>query len=440
MKLSDLKANPANPRIIKDEAFHKLVNSIKEFPKMMALRPMVVDNDMTVLGGNMRLRALQHLGYKEIPDEWVKKASELTEDEKRQFIIKDNIQAGLWDWDALANEWDEVELTEWGLELPPEWGQAEQGEAQEDDYEIPDEIETDIVLGDLFEIGQHRLLCGDSTDSDTVAKLMGGEKADMVLTDPPYNVDYQGGNGRKIQNDKQGDKEFNAFLLAFHKALINHTKDGGAWYVWHIDSEGLSFRKAFTDVGLYLTQCLVWVKNTMVLGRLDYQKKHESCLYGWKPGAAHYFTSDRTNTTVIEDEINPRKLKKEELLKIVEEMLSDKVPTTVLKADKPHRSTEHPTMKPILLLAPLIQNSSKPGWIVVDSFIGSGSTMVAAHQLNRKCYGVEIDPKYCQVIIDRMIKLDPNIQIKRNGKEYQKEEKNDLRGYRGIREGTHVSV
>ncbi len=170
-----------------------------------------------------------------------------------------------------------------------------------------------------------------------------------------------------------------------------------------------------------MKQCLIWVKNAMVMGRQDYQWKHEPCLYGWKPGAAHYFIDDRTITTVIDDKIELKKLTKAEMLKLLETIYSDKTPSTVIYCDKPYRSSEHPTMKPILLLAPLIENSSKPGWIVADPFLGSGSTMVAAHQMNRVCYGMELDPKYCQVVIDRMLKLDPSLQIKKNGVIYEKE-------------------
>lgn len=385
MKLSDIKANPDNPRVIKDEAFNRLVQSIKDFPKMMALRPMVVDDNLTVLGGNMRLRALRHLGYKDIPDEWVKRASDLTEEEQKQFIIKDNVSVGDWDWDTLANEWDVQDLKDWGLEMPADWG-GERVEAKEDDYEIPDEIETDIVVGDIFEIGQHRLLCGSSTQTDTWKRLMGDELADLVITDPPYNVDYKGGtkDGLKMKNDNMSDGDFYQFLYDFYTALGSYTKAGGAWYVWHADSEGANFRKAMTDSGIMVRQCLIWVKNSMVMGRQDYQWKHEPCLYGWKGGAAHGWYSDRKQTTV-------------------------------LNFDRPQRNAEHPTMKPIPLIAYLIGNSSKADDIVCDGFGGSGTTMVAAHQLNRKCYSMELDPKYCQVIVDRMKTLDPALLVKKNG-------------------------
>ena len=418
MKLKDIKPNPNNPRVLRDDKFQKLKQSITEFPKMLSLRPMVIDENNVVLGGNMRLRALQELGFTDVEESWVKRSSDLTEDEKKRFIIADNVAFGEWDWDTLANDWDVADLEAWGLDIPQFENEAEELEASEDDYEMPEGgLETDIVIGDLFEIGEHRLLCGDSTEVDTWEKVMNGELADMVITDPPYNVDYVGKtkDSLKIINDSMSNDEFYIFLYDFYTALGSFTKLGGAWYVWHADSEGHVFRQAFKDSGLLLKQCLIWVKNSMVMGRQDYHWKHEPCLYGWKEGAAHYFTSDRTKTTVIEDTVNVSKLTKEEMKKMLNEILSDKTKSTILHCNKPHRNAEHPTMKPILLFAPLIDNSSKVGEIVADGFLGSGSTMVAAQQLKRKCYGMELDPKYCQVIIDRMKKLDSTLIIKRNG-------------------------
>jgi DNA modification methylase len=415
MKLKDIKPNPNNPRVLRDDKFQKLKQSITEFPKMLSLRPMVIDENNVVLGGNMRLRALQELGFTDIDDAWVKRSSDLTEEEKKRFIIADNVAFGEWDWDTLANDWEAVDLEAWGLEIP-QFDTVEELEASEDDYEVPEGgIETDIVIGDLFEIGEHRLLCGDSTQVDTWQKVMNEKLCDMVMTDPPYNVDYQGGTGLKIMNDKMENNTFYQFLYDFYTALGSYTKQGGAWYVWHTDNERINFTKAFTDANNKFSQCLIWVKNSLVLGHLDYHKKHETCLYGWKEGAAHYFTNERTHTTVIEDKLDIKKLTKDEMKKMLTEMLSDKTKSTIIHCDKPHQSAEHPTMKPILLLAPLIENSSRVNEIVSDGFLGSGSTMVAAHQLKRKCYGLELDPKYCQVIIDRMRKLDSSLIIKRNG-------------------------
>jgi len=389
VKLSAIKPNPSNPRLIKDEKFEKLKQSIKDFPQMMELRPMVVDETMTLLGGNMRFKALQDLGYKEIPDNWLKKASELTEEQKKEFIIKDNVGFGEWEWEQLANEWDVEQLAEWGLDIP-DYAIA-QPEAVEDDYEMPDTIETDIVLGDLFEIGQHRLLCGDSTQTDTFEKLFNGQLADLVVTDPPYNVAYEGKtkDKLKIDNDKQSDGNFYQFLYDFYTSLGAYTKQGGAWYVWFADVEIVNFTKSFVDSGLKLAQMIIWQKNSLVMGRKDYHFIHEPCLYGWKEGAAHGWYSDRKQTTII-------------------------------TIDRPQRNAEHPTMKPIPLFAYQIGNSSKQGDIVADGFGGSGTTMVACHQMGRKAYLVEFDPKYCQVIVDRMLKLDPTIEIKRNGEKYVK--------------------
>ena len=411
IKLTKLKLNPNNPRLIKDDKYKKLVKSITDFPKMLEIRPIVVNDDMVVLGGNQRLKACKESGFKEVP---TIKASELTEDEQREFIIKDNIGFGDNDWDMLANEWNAEELEDWGMDLPEGWGE-EEPEAHEDEFDEEPPEEPITQFGDLYEIGNHRLLCGSSLETEKWQYLMNDRKFDLVMTDPPYNVDYTGGSGLKMINDKNIDSDFYKFLFDFYTALGEFTKKGGAWYVWHADSEGANFRQAMEDAGIMVKQCLIWVKNAMVMGRQDYQWKHEPCLYGWKEGASHYFTNERHHTTVIEDKVDLKKLKKEELLKIVEELTSEKTPSTVIHHDKPTINDVHPTMKPILLIAPLIKNSSKKEGLVGDGFLGSGSTMVAAHQLKRKCYGMELDPKYCDVIVKRMIKLDPTLTIKRNG-------------------------
>jgi site-specific DNA-methyltransferase (adenine-specific) len=385
---------------------------------MLQKRPIAVVKEgakWLAIGGNQRTRALADLEtevngdnfvaqYETTPDaqntliEYFAKGvpvmdcTDLSPEQQRRFIIADNLPFGEWDTDALANEWDADELKEWGMNLP-EWGEGGGGEgleAKEDDYEMPDEIQTDIVLGDLFEIGSHRLLCGDSTQKQTFEVLFDGQLADAIVTDPPYNVAYEGKtkDKLKIDNDKQEDGDFYKFLYDFYASLAAHTKAGGAWYVWHADSEGANFRRAMKDAGIMVKQCLIWVKNSMVMGRQDYHWKHEPCLYGWKEGAAHGWYSDRKQTTV-------------------------------LNFDRPQRNAEHPTMKPIPLFAYQIGNSSKEGDIIADGFGGSGTTMVACHQMNRRAYLVEFDPKYCQVIVDRMLKLDPTLGIKKNGQPYE---------------------
>jgi site-specific DNA-methyltransferase (adenine-specific) len=379
--ITELRLNKDNPRVIKDDKFKKLVKSIQEFPQMLEIRPIVVNDEMVVLGGNIRLKACIEAGLKEVP---IIKASSLTPEQQKEFIIKDNVGFGEWEWDVLANEWNVEKLTDWGLDIPDY--EPKVLEAEEDDYQIPEHLKTDIVIGDLFEIGPHRLLCGDSTQTDTFAKLFENQLADLVVTDPPYNVAYEGKtrDALTIQNDNMSDDSFYQFLYDFYTALGSYTKAGGAWYVWHADSEGANFRSAMKNAGIMVKQCLIWVKNSMVMGRQDYHWRHEPCLYGWKEGAAHGWYSDRKQTTILE-------------------------------FDRPSRNAEHPTMKPISLIAYQINNSSKQGDIVADGFGGSGTTMVAAHQLKRKAYLVEFDPKYCQVIIDRMRKLDPSLIIKKNG-------------------------
>lgn len=356
MKLSKIKSNPNNPRIIKDEKFKKLCESIKALPKMMELRPIVVDENFIVQGGNMRLKALNELGYKDIPDEWVKQAKDFSEDELKEFIIKDNVGFGEWDWDDLANNWDVEKLEEWGLDIPD--FAVKELEAEEDDYEIPDEIKTDIVLGDLFEIGEHRLLCGDSTDINQVEKLTNGDKCNL-LTDPPYGIKANKqtlGTGKKqFHRGDDWDNEvpdFYYILTLVDKAIIwggnyftSRLESNNDWLCWHKKNDGLSFSEfelAWSNLG----------KNCRML--------------------SHHLGGE---------------------------------------------TKEHPTMKPLKVMEWCINYlDNKP---ILDIFLGSGSTMVASHQLNRKCYGMELDPKYCQVIIDRMLKLDPSLEVKRNGLPYE---------------------
>lgn len=396
--------NPENPRTISAHKFKKLVKSIQDFPQMLELRPIVVDENMVVLGGNMRLKACIEAGLQEVP---IIKAEQLTEDQKKEFIVKDNVGFGEWDWDILANEWDADLLDSWGMDLPVV--ENPKPEVQEDNYEIPNKVTTDIKPGDLFQIGPHRLLCGDSTNPAHMEKLFQGDTAMLVVTDPPYNVDYQGSNGLKIMNDKMSDDKFYEFLWDAFSATNYHVSNGGAWYVFHSDSVGVQFRTALTDAGVELKQVLIWVKNSIVLGRQDYQWKHEPILYGWKPGAAHYFVPERTHPTVIQDpEIDLTTLKKSELIELI------KAESTILQYDKPRRNDVHPTMKPINLLAHLIRNSSQKQDIITDPFLGSGSTMVACHQLERTCYGMELDPNYAQVIVERMHQLDPSLPITKN--------------------------
>ena len=399
IKISLLKNNsgqiqglPKNPRLLKDDSFVKLKKSLQDDPEMLELREVIAydnDGDLVVICGNMRLKALKDLGVKEVPVKILPKETSI--EKLKAYTIKDNVGFGEHDFEMLKSEWDVEELAEWGLDIPDFEVEEEIPEAEEDDFDVPEGgIETDIVLGDLFEIGEHRLLCGDSTQTDTFERLMQGEMADMCVTDPPYNVAYEGKTKEAltIDNDNMGNDDFYKFLYDFYSALTTAVRKGGAIYVWHASSEIINFGKAMVDAGWLLKQQLIWVKNTMVMGRQDYQWKHEPCLYGWLKGDSHKWYSDRKQTTVI-------------------------------NFDKPQRNGEHPTMKPIGLFAYQIENSSKIGDLVIDAFGGSGTTMVACEQLKRKGRVIEYDPKYCQVIVDRMIKLDPSIKIKKNGINYE---------------------
>lgn len=368
VKISEVKNNPKNPRLIKDDKFKKLVKSIQEFPQMLELRPIVVDENNIVLGGNMRLKACKEAGLKEV---YIVKAENLTEQQKDEFIVKDNVGFGEWDWDMLANEWDTEKLDEWGLDLPVDLSVQEVLEAEEDDYEVPNEINTDIVLGDLFEIGEHRLLCGDSTDSDQVAKLMNGEKADMVFTDPPYNVAFNGRSGKfeVIENDDLPENEFEDLIDGFVSILnILQPRNYYVWCNWKF--YGILQSK------LDFKACIVWAKNVFGLGR-GYRHQHEFCLFNGK----------------------------------IDEGINNESDLWQVKKDTNYL---HPTQKPIELASRAL-NNHKQDKLIVDLFSGSGLTFLASHQLKRKCYGMELDPKYCQVIIDRMRKLDPSLVIKRNG-------------------------
>ena len=374
--IKKIKLNPSNPRTIKDENFKKLVKSITDFPQMLNIRPIVVNKDMIILGGNMRYKACVEAGIKKIP---VIIADDLTPEQEREFLIKDNISGGDWDYDLLKNDWDIQQLTDWGMDVPDFKVEAE---AQEDDYEIPDEVQTDIVLGDLFEIGPHRLLCGDSTNADDVARLMNGKKADMVFTDPPYGVNYSGGHNKKkrkgIENDTlEGGDLTDLFYDSINNAYL-FTHDHSAFYIWYANGKAVETFASFSKLDLSVRAVICWYKVNSGLGAFmsQYIPNYEPCIYAFKTGKSPQWFGATDEKTVWE-----------------------------LKKDS--KNEYHPTQKPIELPERAMKNSSKESNIVLDLFGGSGSTMVAAHQMNRKAYLVEFDPKYCQVIIDRMRSTKP---------------------------------
>jgi DNA modification methylase len=395
MKITEIKPNPNNPRVIRDEKFEKLKKSIQDFPEMLRLRPMVVDNDHVILGGNMRYQALLDLGYKELQDDWVVKAEDLTEDQKREFIIKDNIGFGEWDYDQLANEWDIEKLHDWGMDL---WDVDKHLDpVEEDDYEPPTDVQTEIKPGDLVEIGKHRLLCGDSTLSEDVDKLMKGSMADMVFTDPPWNVNYgavekgnkQGYKPRTIENDNMSTDEFKQFMSDAFSMMSMASKEGAPTYVVMSAQEWGNMMLTIKENGYHWSSTIIWAKDALVLSRKDYHTQYEPIWYGWKEGAAR-----------LQD-------------------VQDRKQSDVWEVDRPRVSELHPTTKPIKLVARAIENSSKYDAVILDLFGGSGSTMVAAHQLGRTCYMMEMDPKYVQVIAERMKELDKSLKIKLNGKAWK---------------------
>jgi DNA modification methylase len=490
VKINSIKTNPKNPRLIKDDKFKKLVKSIQEFPQMLELRPIVVDENNIILGGNMRYKACIEAGLKEI---YILKAEDLTEQQKDEFIVKDNVGFGEWDWDILANEWDTDKLTDWGLDLPLDVS-VQELEAEEDDYEIPNEINTDIVLGDLFEIGEHRLLCGDSTDSDSVAKLMNGEKADMAHNDPPYGMKKE---KEGVLNDNLNYNDLLDFNREWIALQFMHLKESGSFYCWGIDEPLMDIYSEILKP--YIAEQKATFRNLITWDKGHGQSQNseltrsfatadEKCLFvmmgvqgfnnnadnyfegfesireylitqknklGWstdkiiditgKSSASHYFSKSQWHFPTREHYNSIREaskgdafhkeydaLKKEyDALKKEYDALKKEYYSTRAYFNNVHDNMNnvwhfsrhnkdgseggHATPKPIPLCERAIKSSCPENGLVLDVFLGSGSTMVASHQLKRKCYGMELDPKYCQVIIDRMKKLDPSLEIKRNG-------------------------
>lgn len=402
IKIKDLATNdgqieglPKNPRQIRDHRYEKLKKSIEDAPEMLQLRELLVyphGGKFVIIGGNMRYRACKEIGYKELPCKVLD--AETPVEKLRQYAIKDNENFGEYDWDVVANEWDTAEMEDWGVELPTDWGAELEGEEIEQkeivEDEIPENVETKCKKGEIWQLGRHRLMCGDSTDGGAVALLMNGEKADLLFTDPPYNVNIEQKKKKilhcneynKIENDNLPPDQFKTFLDDVFKNAHNSLRETASYYVFSCqggDSEMMMMMMRKNDIPC--RHQIIWVKDTPVfsMGRLDYDYKHEPILYGWVKHHTFYRKGEQDKS----------------------------VWTYARTANK-----LHPTMKPVELIANALKNSTIENNIVLDLFGGSGSTLIACEQLNRTCYMMELDPHYCDVIIARWEKLSGGTAVK----------------------------
>jgi len=407
--ISNIKPNPNNPRIIKDMKFKQLVQSIKDFPEMLELRPIIVNDDMIVLWGNMRLKACRDAGLTEIP---VIRANSLTPEQQKEFIIKDNVSFWEWDYDALTSEWDQSDLERWWMDLPE--FVPDDTNAVDDNYELPDEAETDIVAGDRFTLQSwdltHTLICGSSTDPAT----FDGIKADMMFSDPPYLMNFKGamtGDGshnkkhKVIKNDDLWKDEWNQFLRDFLSIVPSICS--GAWYIsfYRLGIDRLF--SALTDTGMKWRNLIIWKKEHKNLSNSDYQSIYEPIFYGFQDDYNPIVYGWSDNHTFYGGKWKQN------------DVWNDIQLPSIWEINRTKKNDLHPTMKPVELISRCIRNSSKPWETVLDMFLWSGTTMVASHQMKRKCIGVELDPFYCSVILDRMKKLDNSLTILRNWQAYE---------------------
>ena len=390
LPLKELKPAAYNPRkkLKKgDKEYEKIKKSLLKFGYV---DPIIVNEDLTVIGGHQRLTVLKDLDYETAKCVIV----DLPKEDGKALNIALNKITGQWDEALLADLLLDLQESDFNLDLtgfePPEiddiLSNVHDKELSEDEFDVEEELKKPTVSrhGDIWQLGKHRVICGDSTKAETYKQLLDDRKANLVVTDPPYNVDVEETAG-KILNDNMSDGDFYQFLRSMFTQVENHMETDASIYVFHADTEGLNFRKAFKDAGFYLSGCCIWKKNSLVLGRSPYQWQHEPCLYGWKKKGKHQWFSDRKQTTIWE-------------------------------YDRPKSSKDHPTMKPIQLMAYPIQNSSMRGTIVLDPFLGSGSTLIAADQTGRVCYGIELDEKFVDVIVKRYIEVtgDTEVTVQRN--------------------------
>lgn len=381
-----------NARTHSPEQINKLRSSLREFG---FINPVIIDKDYGIIAGHGRVIAAREEGIDKVPCVFV---DHLTEAQKKAYIIADNRMALDAGWDeellrveieALQAEAFDVSLTGFDEKEITDLFKDTQAEVKDDDYDLTAALEKAAFVkkGDLWVVGRHRLLCGDATNAEDVAKLCEGKRVNLILTDPPYGVSFKSASGLTIQNDSMKNEEFYSFLLAAFKNMVSHLEPGGSAYVFHADTEGLNFRRAFIDAGLHLAGCCIWVKNSLVLGRSDYQWQHEPVLYGFLKNGKHQWYSDRKQTTIW-------------------------------NFDKPKRNENHPTSKPLDLLGYPLKNSTQENAIVLDTFGGSGSTLMACELSNRICYTMELDEKYASVILRRYVEDTQdaeNVYVMRDG-------------------------
>ncbi|MGU8240189.1 site-specific DNA-methyltransferase [Clostridium perfringens] len=395
VKVSELIPYVNNARTHSQEQVNKLRSSLREFG---FVNPVIIDADKNVIAGHGRLMAAKEEGITEVPCVLV---DYLTEAQKKAYILADNryAQDAGWDEELLRLEIEALEGMDFDVsltgfnedEISDLFAGADTSDTQDDDFDLSDALEKAAFVerGDVWVVGRHRLMCGDATSEEDVATLMDGKKANLIITDPPYNVAFESSDGLSIKNDKMENEKFYEFLLSSFKNMAVHLEKGGVAYVFHADTEGLNFRKAFIDAGFHLAGCCIWVKNSLVLGRSDYQWQHEPVLYGFLQNGKHYWSKNAGRSQ-----------------------------TTIWNFDKPKKNKNHPTSKPLDLLAYPIGNSSQENTIVIDTFGGSGSTLMTCEQTNRICYTMELDEKYASVILRRYVEDTDdaeNVYVIRNG-------------------------
>lgn len=441
VEIAALKPYERNAKQHSKEQVERIGRSIQE---LGFLSPCLIDQELNVIAGHGRIMAAKEIGMTAVPCVFVEG---LTEEQRRAYILADNRLTELGEWDMervqqeladLADADFDISLTGFDQDLRFD---DSMGAIQDDGWT---ETEPDAAeeprsrVGDIYQLGNHRLMCGDSTDPEMVAALMAGQKADMMVTDPPYNIGLGGDesgaaqstdelakrrkhqeDGAFLLNDNLGEKEFVEFL---GKAMTNGKdalREGGAFYVWYATRTTEQFLQGLRMAGLEVKQILIWVKGHFTLGRQDYQWQHEPCLYGWKDGAAHYFLDNRKQSTVIEDLMpDLSHMKKDEMAQLLREIYAEEIATDVIRESKPNVSELHPTMKPLKLIARQIRNSSREGEAVLDLFGGSGTTLIACEQMNRRCFMMEFDPHYADVIVDRWEAMTGMKALKINGYRY----------------------